>query len=250
MAFTKASKLVRGMTMSNYTPDFYRQCPIFRGLTEEELWNIAEISNEKHFDKGEFIFREGDPRTEVYFIVSGLIKIFRISENGEEQIINILHSNEMFPHAGFFEDEPYPATAETLTPVTVLGVPIERFEELLIQRPGTSVKVMREIGKKLIEIQERLRSIQTQDVTQRIIATLVQFAYELGEREEGKTVVHLHLPVTNSEIASLIGVSRETVNRVFNKLKKQGLITYNRQEMTINCIEGLKSQMVYIRNKK
>ncbi|MGM8216102.1 Crp/Fnr family transcriptional regulator [Bacillaceae bacterium W0354] len=236
--------------MHKYSPDFYRKCPIFRGLTEEELWKIADISIEKRFDKNEYIFHEGDERKDVFFIVTGLIKIFKISENGEEQIINILHSNEMFPHAGFFEDSPYPATAETLTEVTVLAVPIERFEELLVQRPGTSIKVMREVGKKLIEIQERLRSIQTQDVSQRIIATLVQFAYELGEREENSTVVHLHIPITNAELASLVGVSRETVNRVFNKLKKDGIMTYNRQEITIHCIEGLKSYMTCPRNKK
>ncbi|GEL77557.1 Crp/Fnr family transcriptional regulator [Tenuibacillus multivorans] len=215
-----------------HSDDFFRQFPIFKDLTEDELNRLKDISIEKTYKPDEVLFRQSEPRKAVYFILSGLIKVYKVSSDGKEQVVNVLHSNEMFPHVGFFDDTPYPAAAVTITDVQLLSVPIEDFEMLLIEKPNMAIKVMKVIGKKLLALQERLQSIQTQDVFHRLVVMLAQFVNELGEQKSDNEIL-LELPITNTDLASMIGVSRETVNRVINRLKKEGVITYNRKEIHI-----------------
>lgn len=223
---------------------FFRQFPIFTDLTEEELNRLRQISVERDLRKGETIFRQNEKRHSVYFIRTGLVKVYKIDLEGHEQIVNVLHSDEMFPHVGFFDETPYPATAIALTDVRIVGVPIEEFEWLLMEKPGMAIKVMRVIGKKLLELQERLQTIQSQDVFRRIVMMLVRFAKELGVKKSTGEI-YLQLPITNSELASMIGVSRETVNRAFNRLKKEEIITYNRKEIHILDYEQLKTYWIH-----
>ncbi|PKR77104.1 Crp/Fnr family transcriptional regulator [Halalkalibacillus sediminis] len=214
--------------------EFFRQFTIFRDLTDEELVEISDISHQKSIKKHENIFLEGDRREEVFFIQSGLVKIYKLSEEGEEQIISILHSNEMFPHVGFFDDSPYPATAFTLTDTELLSIPIEAFEEWLIRNPKVTIKVMKVIGEKLLQLQERVQTMTTPDVMKRVVGTLCSFIHELGEEDRSDGSIHVRVPITNSEFANLVGVRRETVNRTFSKLKKEGILSYNRQEIVIH----------------
>lgn len=205
-----------------YSPEFFRQFPIFSDLTSNELAGVAEISNQRSFPKGTNIFIEGEERKAVYFILSGLVKVYKVSEEGQEQIISFLHSNEMFPHVGFFDETPNPATAVTITEVTLLSIPIKEFDALMFRKPEISIKVMKVMGKKLLELQNRIQSITSQSVFSRIVSTLLRFSKELGEQQEDGTI-RIRMPMTNTDFASLIGVTRESVNRSLNRLKKKAL---------------------------
>lgn len=154
--------------------------------------------------------------------MSGLVKVYKVSEEGQEQIISFLHSNEMFPHVGFFDETPNPATAVTITEVTLLSIPIKEFDALMFRKPEISIKVMKVMGKKLLELQNRIQSITSQSVFSRIVSTLLRFSKELGEQQEDGTI-RIRMPMTNTDFASLIGVTRESVNRSLNRLKKKAL---------------------------
>lgn len=225
-----------------YSPDFFKQFPIFSNLTEYELQEVAEISNHREFKKGTNIFLEGEARKAVYFIVSGLVKVYKVSEDGQEQIISLLHSDEMFPHVGFFDDTPNPATALAITDVQAISVPIEDFDALMFRKPEITVKVMKVIGKKLLELQDRIQSITTKDVFSRIVGAIVRFSKELGEQQEDGSVL-IRMPMTNSDLASMIGVTRESVNRSLNRLKKEGIIEHSRKEIRILDEEKLLDYM-------
>ncbi|RPF53227.1 Crp/Fnr family transcriptional regulator [Aquisalibacillus elongatus] len=217
---------------------FFGQFPIFRDLSHDELQRLRNISLERDIDQGEILFHQNAPRHSVYFIRSGLVKIFKVSSEGDEQIINILHSDEMFPHVGFFDETPNPATAITLTEAKIVSVPIDEFELLLLEKPNMAIKVMKVIGEKLLDLQDRLQAIQSQDVFHRIVMMLIRFTNELGiKKSTGE--IYLQLPITNAELASMIGVSRETVNRAFNRLKKENVMDYNRKEIHILDVEKL-----------
>ncbi|WP_188207559.1 Crp/Fnr family transcriptional regulator [Alkalibacillus aidingensis] len=220
--------------------EFFKQFPIFKDLSYEELLEVGKISHQRSLSRGKRIFNEGEERTAVYFVVSGLIKIYKVSEDGQEQVINLLKSNEMFPHVGFFDDTPYPATALTLTDAELIVVPIEGFELLLLQKPQISIKVMRVIGKKLLALQERIQHMSTQTVSQRTVSTLIRLSEELGEEREDSSV-YVNIPITNTDLANMIGVTRESVNRTFNRLKKEDIMSYNRRKIIIHDLEKLQT---------
>ncbi|MDQ0352121.1 CRP/FNR family transcriptional regulator [Alkalibacillus filiformis] len=220
--------------------NFFKQFPIFQDLSPEELEEVGKIAHHRKFKKGDIIFREGARRESVYFVIHGLIKVYKVSVDGKEQVINLIHSDEMFPHVGFFDQTPYPATAITLTDVNVIAVPIEAFENLLLQKPQISIKVMRVMGKKILELQDRIQQMSTQTVFERTVTTLIRITEEMGKHRQDDSI-YVHIPITNSDLANMIGVTRESVNRTFNKLRKEELISYNRNEIIVYNMDDLKS---------
>ncbi len=217
--------------------DYIDQIELFRELEPEDKEKIADISILRQLYKKTPVFHEGSPKESVYFICEGLIKTYKTDVQGNEQIVNILREGDLFPHTGFFDQKPYPATAETLTDARLIAIPLKSFEHMLITHPAIAIKVMRVMGEKLRELQVALQELTGQDVQHRIISFLLKLA-RLHRHGEDATV-HIELPITHQEIANLVGTRRETVNRVLNSLKKAELITVQRQGILIADIEGL-----------
>src|SRR5699024_12098373 len=85
--------------------------PIFKEFNADEINSLQTIAHTKNYDKYAHVFMQEDPLTNVYFIMQGKIKIYRTDIHGNEQIVNILHTGDMFPHQGFFRHDNYPAHA-------------------------------------------------------------------------------------------------------------------------------------------
>lgn len=216
-----------------------RSVPLFSGLNIEELKKLSEITSNKDYSRRQYVFMEGEPREAVFFIRSGAVKTFKVDEHGNEQIISFLQEGEMFPHVGFFDKSPYPATAEIIQKAALLMIRIDDFDQLLMDQPQIAIKVMKIMGQKLMMLQERIQELSSRDVQHRVVRALIRLTEESGiQHDEG---VHIDLPITNKDFANMIGASRETVNRIFNQLKKQNLLETNRQGILIYDIERLKN---------
>jgi len=212
---------------------------LFRDLTEEELERIAAIAIPRSFPKKAVIFNEGGTREAVYVIVDGLVKTFKVDENGHEQIISLLTTGDMFPHTGFFDQSPYPATAETVVPTRVFAIPVRSFEQLLLSTPTIAVKVLRVLGAKIRELQEKLQELSSQDVRHRLTAILLRLAAAHGSTQDGAVV--LRLPVTHQDLANMAGTTRESVNRLLNDLRRQRILDMTRQHIILYDVEALKA---------
>ena len=203
--------------------DVLAKFSLFRGLSEQEIYKIVDISISREWNKGSHVFLQDEPLENVYFINEGKIKIYRTDVNGKEQIVSILKSGEMFPHVGFFRKGGYPAFSEVLENAVLVVVPIESFEKVLIENPELCIKVFKVLGEKIVDLQERLESQILNNTYEQIIKLLVR----LG-REHGKTLdngqVLLKGEFTNRDLANMIGTTRETVSRTLTKLKKDHLI--------------------------
>lgn len=212
--------------------------PFFSHLSEKELEEIEQIIVTKKFKKKERIFLEGSKKEAVYFIKKGIVKAFKTDENGNEHIISLLKEGEMFPHTGFFIHDYYPATTEAVIDTLLIAVPTESFEALMIKSPSIAVKVIRSISEKLKELQEKLQSITGKDTHERIVGFFIKLVNDYGKKED--EVIYIPLPMTNQEFANHIGTTRETVNRVINQLKKEGILEQIKSGYIIKNIEALK----------
>lgn len=205
--------------------------PFFRELDEQEWNKIHDIAFRKSFACRTLIFRQGEPREAVYFICKGTVKIYKLDRDGNEQIINLLTAGDMFPHVGFFDGAPYPATAEVLEPAELLVIPIKAFEQALLETPTIAIKVMRVMGQKLLDLQAKLLELTMHDVHQRLISILLRLTAKHGKQEGG--TIELTLPLTHQELANMAGTTRETVNRLLNQLKKEGILQIDRKKITL-----------------
>lgn len=219
---------------------FLQQVPLFHDLYPQELERVEEITIARFIPRKSTVFTEGSEKEAVYFIKDGLVKTYKTDENGNEQIVSFLKTGDMFPHTGFFNPNPYPATAEAIVDSKLLAIPVRLFENLMLSTPSIAVKMMRVMGDKIKELQEKLQVLSGQDVKHRVLTFLLQLADQLGEWN-GSTVT-INLPMTHQEFANSIGTTRETINRLLNQFSKEDLLEVDRSRIVIIDLEALKQQ--------
>jgi CRP/FNR family cyclic AMP-dependent transcriptional regulator len=186
---------------------------IFKHCTVDELEKITGIISKKQVCKKEIIFYEGDPCSTVYFISRGQIKVFKTTEDGREQIVNILAIKDMFPHVGLYGESYYPATAKSMEDGTLYYLYVDDFKRLLQDSPSISVKLLQILDGKI------------RDMTDKIINTLFRLAKASGTKTERG--YEIKMEVIHQDIADMLGTTRETVSRVMSQLKRDGKIVYD-----------------------
>lgn len=212
---------------------------LFEDMSQEELKELYARSTTVAHPRKSIIMFEGDLMDEVYFIKEGLIKAYRIDEAGREHILCLLSEGEMFPFSGFFLNQTYPLVCEAMVDTKLIRVNMESIEQMIISKPGFAVKLIRMMGKKILDLQQQLFQLSGHHMLARIIGILLYFAERNGIHKEGQ--LFINLPMTNQEYADLIGTSRETVNRAFRKLKQEGCIEVQGQnQIAIIDIEKLR----------
>ena len=200
-----------------------KEVPIFKELSQDELNPIVEIAQPRFFKNKMYAFMQGDPLDRVFFIHSGKVKIYKTDSSGREQIVSVLESGEMFPHAGFFRNGQYPAHAEIMEDTQMIIVPISKFEEILVAYPELSIKLFRVLGEKIVDLQARLEEQILHNTYEQIIMLLLRLCKTNGEKREPGFKLTTHF--TNKEFANMIGPSRETVSRTINHLKKKDYLS-------------------------
>lgn len=205
--------------------------PLFRNLSPQELERVADITIQRSYPKKSVVFTEGSRKEAVFFVEEGLIKTIKTDVSGHEQIVSLLKTGDMFPHTGLFNKDPYPATAETIVDTSLLAIPVQQFEQLLLQTPMIAIKVLGELSEKIRELQSKIQALSGQDVNHRAVSFLLKLAEQHGVQQGDH--VHIDLPLTHQEFASAVGTTRETINRLLNHLRKSGLIENDRNRMTI-----------------
>ncbi|PYE51235.1 Crp/Fnr family transcriptional regulator [Paenibacillus barcinonensis] len=218
--------------------EFLQQFPIFQDLSQEELKQVEEIVIDRSMNRKTVIFSEGSEKEAVFFIRSGIVKTYKTDENGQEQIVSFLKTGDMFPHTGFFNTHPYPATAVAITASSLLAIPVRHFERLMLSTPSISIKIMRVLGDKIRELQDKLQVLSGQDVRNRVLSFLLLLAEQHGQQHKDKIVINL--PMTHQEFASSIGTTRETANRLLNHLAKHELLEVDRSRIIIHDLQSLK----------
>ncbi|MCM3632757.1 Crp/Fnr family transcriptional regulator [Paenibacillus camelliae] len=224
--------------MTKSTNRMLKDFMLFQDLNDEELRQVEEICSQRIAAKKSIIFTEGSHKEAVYFIQEGLIKTYKTDESGHEQIVSFLKAGDMFPHTGLFNANPYPATAEAIVETSLLAISVATFEGLMMQMPSIAIKMMRVMGDKIKELQDKLQMLSELDVKHRILSFLLLLAEQHGLSKA--EVITINLPVTNQEFANCVGTTRESVNRLLSQLNKEGLIQVERNRIIVKDLEALK----------
>ncbi|SER86573.1 CRP/FNR family transcriptional regulator, anaerobic regulatory protein [Gracilibacillus ureilyticus] len=197
--------------------------PLFEELTSHEINSLEEIAHTRKYPKGTHIFMQDDPLKNVYFVLEGQVKIYRMDIHGREQIVNILNQGEMFPHQGFFRQDGYPAHAEASEHCVLIYIPKKKFEDYLIRYPSVSIKIFRVLGDMIVDLQHRLEEQILHSSREQLMMLLLRLVKKNGT-EDKNGGMRLIKQFSNKELANMIGTSRETISRTLSQLKKDKLI--------------------------
>jgi len=189
--------------------------PIFSNLTPEEKNEIALITIDREFKKGETIYLAGEKGERLYVIHRGKVKITRISEAGKEQIIRILDPGDFMGELSLFIHSPLNSNAEALESTTVCIIDGNRLNHIINKSPSIAVKIIEELSNRLQNAENLIESLGLHDVEHRVADTLLRIS-------EGND--EINLSITKKDLASHMAISQETLSRKLSLFQDIGLI--------------------------
>jgi len=213
--------------------------PLLAAITDEDRQSLLDAT-ETHYEKGQYIFREGDLANDFHILVSGAVKCVKSSPAGKEAVLKVLLPGDLFCcEAAVFEGAPHPGCAQPLGPVTVLKIAKQTYFRMLRQNPLAALEIIKYLGRRLNEAQETAKAFALQRADQRVASLLAKFAERMG-RETPKGVV-LDLALTRQDIADMTGLALETTIRTISKLTRRGLLAKSRRALLIKDLKALKA---------
>jgi CRP/FNR family transcriptional regulator len=194
--------------------------PLLASLRPDDRAALAPLCRLRGYGKGETIFREGDPGGSIHFVHAGRVKIVKAA-GGREIIIEILGPGEPVGTVAVFERKPFPASAITLEPSSILSIPEKEFFNLLENRPQMMRSLLAGLTFRLLMVNKRLA-----DLTGSAERRAARLFLTLGERLGVKSPEGLKIPLTLSrqEIADLIGTTLETAIRLMSRWQKEAVV--------------------------
>ncbi|MGO5091205.1 Crp/Fnr family transcriptional regulator [Clostridium sp. LCP25S3_F10] len=200
-----------------------RKVPIFSSLSEKELIKIVNMTGHETFKKGETICNEGDKSETLVIINEGKVKLCKLTNEGKEQIIHILSSGDFFGELNLFNDnESYNFSAYGISDVKICTLTKQKMDEILLKNPDISLKILKEVTKRLAETETLAQNLATNDADIRIANMILDFGEKYGvNREE---YIEIKLPINREEMANYVGVTRETISRKLSKFEDLEII--------------------------
>ena len=209
-----------------------------RGLSQQEIISISKIIKpEKTLQKGDYIFRVGDDFRGILAIKSGTAKLVSNDKKGNERILNILLPGELLGFDGLSNDK-HNCSAIALDTLSFCELPAHSIDDLFQNVPTLTRELFRHSSEKMNEDRE-LIILGKRPAEERLAYFLISLSDRLKTR--GFSASEFTLSLTRQEIANHLGLTIETVSRLFKKLQQDGLILVNNKQITILNIDRLKA---------
>lgn len=218
-----------------------KNVPIFSSLSEPEFDFLTARVVQRKFGAGEQIFGEGEPCAGLYVIESGNVRIFKSSAGGREQVLSIDRPGGSIAELPVFDGGNYPASAQAITPCTLLFFSKQDFHSLCLQHPEVALKVLRVVGGRLRRLVGIIEELSFTTVRHRLASVLLRLATSQGTRSGNG--VAFTLPVNNNELAAQIGTVRELVSRNLSRLQSEGLIQIDGRTIVVPDVKKLKAEL-------
>jgi len=194
---------------------------LFSSLSSDDVAPLLPHLVERHYRRGQLLFVEGEIGSSVYFVLSGQIKLSKSTLTGEKQILDWCGPYECFVEVLLLESGSYPATAEVLKDSTLLVLNNELMPQILEANPALSVALIRTLSRRLRLAQEFIRILTNRSTTGILAALFLRLAQPATTPGQP---IFVDASLTHRDLASMIGTSRECVNRAINGWKRSGII--------------------------
>jgi CRP-like cAMP-binding protein len=208
-----------------------RTMPYFTGLGEAELAAVSGRIFEKKAERGEILSFEGEPAESIYTVVSGVVKTYKTSADGKEQIFRIVRPGGTFNDAPVLGDSLNLVTAEAMSSVDLYGIKQADLAVLIAEYPAIAHNAIVQLSRRVQELVALVEDFSFLHVTGRVAKMLLTHI-----RPDGAE----HPRLTQQEMAALIGTAREMVGRSLKNLEEEGIIRMERNRIFIADEEALR----------
>jgi len=211
--------------------ELLKRCPLFAGLKEEDLKRMRAVASLKRVGKKEILFGEGEEARGFYVILSGKVKLYKISPEGKEQILHVVSAPDAFAEAALFLEGSYPAFAEALAESQLLFFPKKDFVQLIERNPQLSINMIVSLSQFLRRFASLIEELSLKEVSSRVAKYLIDLSLKSAKEEKDRSEVELDL--SKSQLASKLGTISETLSRTLTKMRAKRVIDVKKNRIRI-----------------
>lgn len=220
---------------------YFKQVNIFTGLSDEEIQELASVARKRTFKSGEVIFHRDDPGQVLYVIKEGKVKISLISPDGQEISLVVFGEGEYFGELALLDGLPRSADAIAIERVECYTLQRSDFHKAIMRNPKIAIQVMEVLCQRLRKTDQKVEDLIFLDVYGRVAKKLLELADTHGvQAEEG---IRIEVRLTQQELASMVGASRESVNKVLGYFTDKQFISTDRHRITLLRASDLKRRI-------
>lgn len=214
-----------------------RDAVLFASLPPELSDAILERSTVKSFHRGATIFLQGDIAQNIYVVLDGWVKLFRITPTGAEAVVGVFTKGRSFGEAVALDGTPYPVTAEAVTDTRLLLVGVNVLSSMMRERPEIALAIISSTFRHLHGLIAQVEQLKAHTGAQRV----AEFLLELCNCAKGSCTITL--PYDKTLIAGRLGMQPQSLSRAFNRLEVQG-VTIMHNQATIADVAKLRQYMM------
>lgn len=219
------------------------QSPLFHGIADDELTRLAQTMLRRRFRRNEVIFHEGDPGDSMHIVVEGRVKITRESTEGEEAIVVILSPGDTFGELVLLDGAPRSATATAMEATETMTMPRSTFADLVDGGSPFRWLLLTGIAQRVRRLTDQLAEVHFLDLAGRLALQLSRLA---DEAPPGATHdVRLNRSLTQSDLAAMVGGTRQRVNQILGDFADEGLLAVDGAGIVIRDLERLRRRSTW-----
>ncbi|MGM0901488.1 MAG: Crp/Fnr family transcriptional regulator [Bacillota bacterium] len=201
-----------------------KKVPIFASLSGKEILKVTKMISHRQFKKGQALIHEGEKSDKLFIINKGQVKRSKFTVNGKEQILDIMTCGDFFGEMNLFNaEEANNFTAYAIEDTEICVLTKEDIDRIMAAHPDIAIKLLKEVTKRLAHTENLAQNLATKDPEVRIAQMILEYCQKFGVKD--KEGILIQLPITREEIASYVGVTRETISRKLSKFEDLGLIS-------------------------
>jgi CRP/FNR family cyclic AMP-dependent transcriptional regulator len=220
---------------------YLKQVSLFEGLADEEIRELMAVAKRRTFRSGEVIFHRDDPGLVLYVIKEGKVKISLFSPDGQEISLVVFGKGECFGEFAILDGLPRSADAIALEKVECYTLQRSDFQKTLIKNPKIAIHVLEVLSRRLRSTDQMIEDLIFLDVYGRVAKKLIELADSHGvQAADG---IRIEVRLTQQELASMVGASRESVNKVMGYFTDKHFISTDKHRITLHRIAELKRRI-------
>lgn len=198
--------------------DILIKSQLFGGLPEEHIVEIEKIAVDKHYNKGDIIFYDGDEGVGFYLVVAGSINVYKLSPDGKEQILHIVKEGDTIGAVPVFSGKSFPANARAISKSHLLFFDRNKFIQLITNKPSLTMNILALLSMRLREFTIQVENLSLKKIPGRLAAYLLYLAQEQGNKDLIK------LTISKVQLANLLGTGPESLSRALGNMKTKKLV--------------------------
>ncbi len=214
-----------------------KKIDLFKNLSDEELKELEHYLTTAVYRKKEDIFTEGDAPEWFYIVLTGKVKVTKISHDGKEIILEIISPYDIFGGVAVLRNFPYPANAVAMEDSEILKISRKNLMRLVDRFPNLMFCIALQLGDRMKSSYDSLKNIALERVEARIAALLLKLGNKVGVETDAGLMIDMRL--TKQDVADMVGTTVETSIRTFSKFRKDGLVMDSDGKIIIKDREGL-----------